>query len=109
MVRRDELTDAQWQKSEPLLPANGKPGGQWSDHRKVLNGGCCQLIGIGVLLGVWQGVVGPDGSPGSARRGAAGQAPPPRCVTCRSAFAPGAWPASSIPRREGTQTILMIT
>ncbi|WP_425428700.1 IS5 family transposase, partial [Streptomyces yerevanensis] len=38
MVRRHELTDAQWQKIEPLLPANGRPGGQWADHRKVING-----------------------------------------------------------------------
>jgi transposase len=38
MVRRHELTDAQWKKIEPLLPANGKPGGQWADHRKVING-----------------------------------------------------------------------
>ncbi|GGV03450.1 hypothetical protein GCM10010211_83400 [Streptomyces albospinus] len=38
MVRRHELTDAQWQKIEPLLPANGRPGGQWADHRRVING-----------------------------------------------------------------------
>ncbi|WP_372514304.1 transposase [Streptantibioticus rubrisoli] len=38
MVRRHELSDAQWQKIEPLLPANGKPGGQWADHRTVING-----------------------------------------------------------------------
>ncbi|MFI1628151.1 IS5 family transposase [Streptomyces noursei] len=38
MVRRHELTDAQWQQIEPLLPANGKPGGQWADHRRVVNG-----------------------------------------------------------------------
>ncbi|WP_436844662.1 IS5 family transposase [Streptomyces wuyuanensis] len=38
MVRRHELTDAQWQKIEPLLPGNGKPGGQWADHRRVING-----------------------------------------------------------------------
>ncbi|MDQ0753035.1 transposase [Streptomyces africanus] len=38
MVRRHELTDAQWQKLEALLPVNGKPGGQWADHRKVING-----------------------------------------------------------------------
>jgi transposase len=38
MVRRHELTDAQWQKIEPLLPANGKPGGQWADHRTIING-----------------------------------------------------------------------
>ncbi|UYB37772.1 IS5 family transposase [Streptomyces sp. Je 1-4] len=38
MVRRHELTDAQWQTIEALLPANGKPGGQWADHRRVING-----------------------------------------------------------------------
>ncbi|QYX82330.1 IS5 family transposase [Streptomyces akebiae] len=38
MVRRHELTDAQWQKIETLLPGNGNPGGQWADHRKVING-----------------------------------------------------------------------
>ncbi|WP_425424737.1 IS5 family transposase [Streptomyces aurantiacus] len=38
MVRRHELTDAQWRKIEPLLPGNGRPGGQWADHRKVVNG-----------------------------------------------------------------------
>ncbi|MCZ0993403.1 IS5 family transposase [Streptomyces noursei] len=38
MVRRHELTDAQWQKIEALLPANGRPGGQWADHRTVING-----------------------------------------------------------------------
>jgi transposase len=38
MVRRHELTDAQWEKIAPLLPANGRPGGQWANHRKVING-----------------------------------------------------------------------
>ncbi|MFF4731771.1 IS5 family transposase [Streptomyces mirabilis] len=38
MVRRHELTDAQWRKIGPLLPGNGRPGGQWADHRKVING-----------------------------------------------------------------------
>lgn len=38
MVRRHELTDAQWLKIEPFLPGNGKPGGQWADHRRVING-----------------------------------------------------------------------
>ena len=38
MVGRHELTDAQWTKIEPLLPVNGKPGGQWADHRTVING-----------------------------------------------------------------------
>ncbi|CAM5652217.1 hypothetical protein SGRIM119S_02980 [Streptomyces griseorubiginosus] len=38
MVLRHELTDVQWQKVEPLLSANGNPGGQWADHRTVVNG-----------------------------------------------------------------------
>lgn len=51
MVRRHELTDAQWRVIEPLLPANGRPGGQWSDHRTVVNG---------VLLRARTGVPWPD-------------------------------------------------
>jgi transposase len=38
MVRRHELTDAQWRKIEPLLPGNGESGGRWADHRRVING-----------------------------------------------------------------------
>ncbi|MFJ9130954.1 IS5 family transposase [Streptomyces sp. NPDC102340] len=38
MVRRHGLTDAQWQMIESLLPVNGAPGGQWADHRRVING-----------------------------------------------------------------------
>ncbi len=38
MVRRHELTDAQWKKIESLLPVNGEPDGQWADHRTVVNG-----------------------------------------------------------------------
>lgn len=38
MVRRHELTDAQWKRIEPLLPGNGRPGGQWAEHRKVVSG-----------------------------------------------------------------------
>jgi transposase len=38
MARRHELTDAQWEKIAPLPPANGRPGGQWADHRRVING-----------------------------------------------------------------------
>ncbi|WP_406510733.1 IS5 family transposase [Streptomyces sp. NBC_00212] len=37
-MRRHELTHAQWSKIEPLLPVNGGPGGQWADHRRVING-----------------------------------------------------------------------
>src|SRR5829696_8808963 len=38
VVRRHELTDQAWAEIAPLLPANGRPGGQWADHRRVLNG-----------------------------------------------------------------------
>ena len=35
--RRYELTDEAFERIEPLLPTQ-KPGGQWKDHRTVLNG-----------------------------------------------------------------------
>src|SRR3712207_799969 len=38
MVKRGEITDQGWQHSEPLLPENGQSGGQWRDHRTVING-----------------------------------------------------------------------
>jgi transposase len=38
VVRRHELTDQAWAQIAPLLPAGGRPGGQWADHRRVLNG-----------------------------------------------------------------------
>jgi transposase len=38
MVGRGELTDAAWAQLEPLPPANGGRGGQWRDHRTVING-----------------------------------------------------------------------
>ncbi len=37
-VGRGELTDMAWAVLEPLLPANGRRGQQWADHRRVLNG-----------------------------------------------------------------------
>jgi transposase len=38
VVGRGELTDRAWAELEPLLPANGRRGGQWRDHRRVING-----------------------------------------------------------------------
>ncbi|MFH5805966.1 transposase [Alienimonas sp. DA493] len=38
MVRRYELTDGQWGLVKEALPENGRRGGQWRDHRTVLNG-----------------------------------------------------------------------
>jgi transposase len=38
VVRRHELTDQAWAQIAPLLAATGRPGGQWADHRRVVNG-----------------------------------------------------------------------
>jgi transposase len=38
MVGRGEITDKAWERMAPLLPENGQRGGQWQDHRKVVNG-----------------------------------------------------------------------
>lgn len=38
-MRRYELTDSQWQQISDLFPSSeGKRGGQWQDHRRVVNG-----------------------------------------------------------------------
>ena len=39
MVGRGELTEAAWRVIAPLLPSSGgRRGGQWRDHRTVING-----------------------------------------------------------------------
>jgi hypothetical protein len=38
MVGRGEITDKAWEQIAPLLPENGRRGGQWSGHRKVVKG-----------------------------------------------------------------------
>jgi transposase len=38
MVGRGELTERAWAVIAPLLPANGRRGKQWTDHRTVING-----------------------------------------------------------------------
>lgn len=38
MVERGELTDTVWERILGLLPNNGQRGGQWSDHRRIING-----------------------------------------------------------------------
>ncbi|MFE2359015.1 IS5 family transposase [Streptomyces parvulus] len=35
---RGDLTNAEWARLEPHLPAFGQRGGRWNDHRKVING-----------------------------------------------------------------------
>lgn len=37
-MARGDLTDAQWERMEPFLPTNDRPGHPWEDHRKVING-----------------------------------------------------------------------
>lgn len=37
-VGRGELTDRAWAALAPLLPVNGDRGGQWEDHRRIING-----------------------------------------------------------------------
>jgi len=32
------LSDDQWQQIQDLLPANGRRGGQWKDHRLMIDG-----------------------------------------------------------------------
>ena len=38
MVGRGEITDKAWEQIALLLPDNGRRGGQWSEHRKVVKG-----------------------------------------------------------------------
>ncbi len=38
MTKKGELTDEAWGRIAPLLPANGRRGKQWRDHRRVVNG-----------------------------------------------------------------------
>ncbi|HEX6544310.1 MAG TPA: transposase [Ktedonobacterales bacterium] len=38
MVGRGELTDQAWSSVEPLMPTSRRRGGQWQDHRTVING-----------------------------------------------------------------------
>ena len=38
MAARFELTDAEWDLLQPLLPTNAPQGGRWQDHRTVISG-----------------------------------------------------------------------
>ncbi|MEV8007841.1 IS5 family transposase [Streptomyces sp. WA6-1-16] len=37
-MRRGDLTNAEWGRLKPHLPASGRRGGRWNDHRRVING-----------------------------------------------------------------------
>jgi transposase len=58
------LSDAQWDQLEGLLPANGRRGGQWHDHRTIIDGILWALSDGGrwrnvpAEFGPWQTVYG---------------------------------------------------
>jgi transposase len=35
---RHDLTDEEWQRLLPMMPADARRGRRWSDHRMVING-----------------------------------------------------------------------
>jgi transposase len=35
---RHDLTDEEWQRLAPMMPADARQGRRWSDHRMVVNG-----------------------------------------------------------------------
>ena len=37
-LNRHDLSDAEWARLEPLLPAHPRQGHRWNDHRVVING-----------------------------------------------------------------------
>ena len=37
-LKRHDLSDAEWARLEPLLPAHPRQGRRWADHRTVING-----------------------------------------------------------------------
>jgi transposase len=37
-LRRHDLTDAEWDRLAPLLPADPPRGGRWQEHRMAING-----------------------------------------------------------------------
>jgi hypothetical protein len=40
VVRRHELSDQTWVEIVPLLPTNGRPGGQWATTVRFSMGSC---------------------------------------------------------------------
>src|SRR5216683_1159487 len=37
-LKRHDLTDEEWARLEPLLPARPRQGHRWNDHRTVIDG-----------------------------------------------------------------------
>lgn len=42
-LKRHDLTDEEWVRLEPLLPAHPRQGHRWNDHRTVINGIFCRV------------------------------------------------------------------
>ena len=38
LLNRHDLTDAEWQRLAPLMPAHPRQGHRWNDHRAVVDG-----------------------------------------------------------------------
>ena len=38
LLNRHDLTDEEWERLGPLMPAHPRQGHQWNDHRMVING-----------------------------------------------------------------------
>ncbi|MGJ6961869.1 transposase [Streptosporangium sp. G11] len=37
-LKRDDLTDDEWARLTPLLPAHARRGNRWADHRTIIDG-----------------------------------------------------------------------
>jgi transposase len=64
VVKRHSLSDEQFEQIKDLLPKNGKRGGQWKDHRLMIDG-MLWICATGApwrdlpeRFGVWQTVYG---------------------------------------------------
>ncbi len=75
MLGRGELTDKAWRLIEPLLPENGKRGGRWQDHRKVVNGILWKLY-VPALLGATCPLATAPGRPATIGSSAGGATEP---------------------------------
>src|SRR5579875_703181 len=89
MPRRYELTDEQFAMIADLLPAAGRPGGQWNDHRTTLDGIFWALHTgarwreLPERYGRWKEVGGRGDVRGQAEAAGAGPAPPPPAAAGR--------------------------
>jgi transposase len=63
-LRRHDLTEEEWARLEPLLPAHARQGRRWADHRMVVNGvfhrvrAGCPWRDLPERYGPWQTVYG---------------------------------------------------